>query len=80
MISPAMISRMAAIAGLHPRRRGPSVFLQARVDPAVRDRARRGAEARGISVSRYMQELILADELADDAGAPELPYEEQRTA
>jgi hypothetical protein len=41
------------------------VFLQTRVSPEVRERAHRGAAARGVSVSKYMEMLIEADELAD---------------
>jgi hypothetical protein len=59
---------MGAIAGRARRDRtyGQAwVFLQTRVSPEVRERAHRGAAARGVSMSRYMEMLIEADELAD---------------
>ena len=56
---------MGAIAGRGRRQPGPWVFLQSRVSPEVRERAHRGAAARGVSVSKYMEMLIEADELAD---------------
>lgn len=70
----AMISGMAT--GVRSRRGAPRsapsnygrtwVFLQARVDPELRERARRGAAARGVSMSRYMELLIEADEAPDN--------------
>ena len=49
---PAMISRMAAIAGRRRRAStgGVHVLLQGRVDPAIKERADRGAAARGVSM------------------------------
>lgn len=61
-----MIAGMAMRARTSPSNYGRTwVFLQARVDPELRERARRGAKARGVSMSRYMELLIEADELAD---------------
>ncbi len=58
---------MAAIAGR--RRRvstgGLHVLLQGRVDPAIRERANRGAAIRGVSIARYLEILVEGDELAD---------------
>jgi hypothetical protein len=45
--------------------------MQARVDPELRERAHRGAAARGVSLSRYMEMLIEQDELADSYVPPE---------
>jgi antitoxin component of RelBE/YafQ-DinJ toxin-antitoxin module len=40
-------------------------MFQARLDPAIKARAKRGAKARGVSLSRYVEMLIEADDLAD---------------
>jgi hypothetical protein len=69
---PAMICGMAAIAGR--RRRvstgGVHALLQGRVDPAIKERADRGAAARGVSIARYLEILIEADQLADSYVEP----------
>ena len=64
---PAMILRMAAIAGRRRRAStgGVHVLLQGRVDPAIKERADRGAAARGVSIARYLEILIEGDEMAD---------------
>ena len=64
---PAMIFRMAAIAGKRRRAStgGVHVLLQGRVDPAIKERADRGAAARGVSIARYLEILIENDEVAD---------------
>ncbi|WP_433357705.1 hypothetical protein ACQP25_44820 (plasmid) [Microtetraspora malaysiensis] len=62
---------------LHPghQRRPASeegtVLLQGRVPKSVRDRAKRGAAARGISVALYLELLVEADEVAETYTAPE---------
>ena len=62
-----MISLMAAIAGRRRRAStgGVHVLLQGRVDPAIKERADRGAAARGVSIARYLEILIEGDEVAD---------------
>ncbi|WP_242911451.1 hypothetical protein [Actinomadura terrae] len=47
-----------------PNRR-PHALLQGRVAPGIKERAERGAAARGVSLTRYLELLIEADELAD---------------
>jgi len=63
----AMMLRMAAIPGRI--RRDPDggagfKLLQGRVPPAIHRRAHRGAAARNVSVSLYLEMLVAADELA----------------
>lgn len=63
---------MSAIAGRARRpRTGPHDLIQGRIRPEVKDRARRGAAVRGISLSLYLEQLIEADELADTYVEPE---------
>ena len=59
-----MIFGMAAIAGRRRRAStgGVHVLLQGRVDPAIKERADRGAAARGVSIARYLEILIEGDE------------------
>ena len=68
-----MISGMAAIAGR--RRRvstgGIHVLLQGRVDPVIKEKAHRGAAARGVSIARYLEILIEGDDLADEYVEPD---------
>ncbi len=59
---------MSAVKGrTHGRSRritergGPTALLQGRVSEAVRDMARSGADASGISMAAYLEALILAD-------------------
>lgn len=47
----------------------PTVLLQARVDPQLRAKANRAAEALGISMASYMEHL-LAHEQLDAHGRP----------
>jgi len=64
---------MAAIAGRRRRTSsegGIHVLLQGRVDPAIKERAHRGAAVRGVSIARYLEILIEGDELADTYAAP----------
>ena len=63
---------MAAIAGRRRRANtgGLHVLLQGRVDPAIKERADRGAAVRGVSIARYLEMLIEGDELADTYAAP----------
>ena len=58
---------MAAIAGRRRRAStgGVHVLLQGRVDPAIKERADRGAAARGVSIARYLEILIEGDEMAE---------------
>ena len=62
-----MIFGMAAIAGRRRRAStgGVHVLLQGRVDPAIKERADRGAAARGVSIARYLEILIEGDDQAD---------------
>jgi hypothetical protein len=46
------------------RANGPGVELKARVTPEVRQFATRGAEARGVTLARYIEMLIEEDEVA----------------
>ena len=70
---PAMIFVMAAIAGRRRRAStgGVHVLLQGRVDPAIKERADRGAAARGVSIARYLEILIEGDEVADTYVEPD---------
>lgn len=71
-VSSEIIFPMALIAGRE--RRSPSgahELLQGRVRPEVKERARRGAAVRGISLALYLEQLVEADELADTYVAPE---------
>ena len=70
---PAMIFGMAAIAGRRRRAStgGVHVLLQGRVDPAIKERADRGAAARGVSIARYLEILIEGDEMADSYVEPD---------
>ncbi|MGK5550640.1 hypothetical protein ACSNOI_03420 [Actinomadura kijaniata] len=43
---------------------GVHAWLQARVDPDVRKLAEAGAAARGVTLSRYVEQLVQADDLA----------------
>jgi hypothetical protein len=65
--------RMAAIAGRRRRAStgGVHVLLQGRVDPAIKERADRGAAARGVSIARYLEILIEGDEVADTYVEPD---------
>ena len=65
--------RMAAIAGRRRRTStgGVHVLLQGRGDPAIKERADRGAAARGVSIARYLEILIEGDEVADTYTAPD---------
>lgn len=47
-----------------PNRR-PHALLQGRVEPEIKERAERGAAARGVSLTRYLEMLIEDDRLAD---------------
>ena len=62
-----MIPGMAAIAGRRRRAStgGVHVLLQGRVDPAIKERADRGAAARGVSIARYLEILIEGADQAD---------------
>jgi len=65
---------MAAIAGRGRRvssEGGIHVLLQGRVDPAIRERAHRGAAVRGVSIARYLEILVEGDELADTYAEPD---------
>jgi len=68
-----MIFVMAAIAGRRRRAStgGVHVLLQGRVNPAIKERADRGAAARGVSIARYLEILIESDDLADEYAEPE---------
>jgi hypothetical protein len=68
-----MISGMAAIAGRRRRAStgGVHVLLQGRVDPAIKEKADRGAAARGVSIARYLEILIEGDAVADDYVEPD---------
>lgn len=67
-----MISLMAAIAGRARRpRTGPNELIQGRIRPDLKERARRGAAVRGISLAMYLELLIEQDELADECVASE---------
>jgi len=50
--------------------------MQARVSPSLKDRARRGAAARGVTLSRYMELLIEDDAVADTCTSPGPPEEQ----
>ena len=41
------------------------MLLQGRVDPAIKERADRGAAARGVTIARYLEILIEGDKVAD---------------
>ena len=61
---------MSAIAGRRRRpANAPTVLVQARVDPALREKVHRAAKAAGVSVARYM-ELLIAHEQLDENGRP----------
>ncbi len=61
---------MAAIKGRAKRPANvPTVILQARVRPAVRDKAHAAAAALGISVAAYIEQLV-AHEQVDEKGRP----------
>lgn len=61
---------MSAIKGRRQRSGNlPKVLLQGRVEPAAREKAHRAAAALGISVTAYLEQLLLHDEL-DDRGRP----------
>lgn len=47
-----------------PDNGGNHAILQARVDPTTKELANAGAEARNWTLSRYIQELVEADQLA----------------
>jgi hypothetical protein len=68
-----MISGMAAIAGRRRRAStgGVHVLLQGRVDPAIKEKADRGAAVRGVSIARYLEILIEGDDVADDYVEPD---------
>jgi hypothetical protein len=68
-----MIFGMAAIAGRRRRAStgGVHVLLQGRVNPAVKEKADRGAAARGVSIARYLEILIEGDDLADEYVEPD---------
>ena len=67
----------AAHAGRTRRERGgPWVWMQARVSPSLKDRARRGAAARGVTLSRYMELLIEDDAVADTCTNPGPPEDQ----
>lgn len=67
-----MILPMAAVAGRARRpRSGPHELIQGRIRPDLKDRARRGAAVRGISLAMYLEELIAGDELADTYVEPD---------
>jgi hypothetical protein len=60
-----MMGRMSAIAGRSRRQHtGPQELLQGRVAPDVKELARNGAAARGVSLAAYLEILVRADELA----------------
>ncbi|MFI0453272.1 hypothetical protein [Actinomadura sp. 6N118] len=60
-------AELTHVKGPRPNRR-PHRLLQGRVQPGIKERAERGAAARGVSITRYLELLIEADELADAAG------------
>ena len=60
--------RRKAPPGQYRRR---SRVLQGRVDPAIKERADRGAAARGVSIARYLEILIEGDEMADTYVEPD---------
>jgi hypothetical protein len=70
---PAMISAMAAIAGRRRRAStgGLNVLLQGRVNPEIKEKADRGAAARGVSIARYLEILIEGDAVADNYVEPD---------
>ena len=61
------MARMSVSAGRTQKRpnRRPHALLQGRVEPEIKERAERGAAARGVSLTRYLEMLIEADQLAD---------------
>jgi hypothetical protein len=64
---------MAAIAGRRRRAStgGLNVLLQGRVNPEIKEKADRGAAARGVSIARYLEILIEGDALADEYVEPD---------
>jgi hypothetical protein len=48
---------------------GATVPLQGRVAPEIRDKARRAADAAGISMAAYLERLVAQDPV-DDNGCP----------
>ncbi|MEU8378292.1 hypothetical protein [Streptosporangium sp. NPDC048865] len=63
---------MAAISGRTRRASGSGEkLLQGRVGLDIHARAHRGAAARGVSIARYLEMLVEADELADTYVEPE---------
>lgn len=53
------------------------MFMQARVPPDVRETAGAAADALGLSLSRYLEALVLAD--AEECFVrPEGPYRQER--
>lgn len=66
----ARVEDMPAIKGRHTRAaNAPTVLLQARVDPKLREKAHRAAGALGISMASYMEHLLAHEEL-DANGRP----------
>lgn len=58
---------MPALPGRRPRViTGGTSILQARVNPELRDKAHRAAEALGVSMAAYVEALIEHDELDHD--------------
>jgi hypothetical protein len=58
----------------------PTVLLQARVDPKARSKARQMAEAAGVSMSAFLEQLIACqdvDEHGRPAWWPEAPDQEE---
>lgn len=66
---------MSAIAGRARRQVGATVSTTFRLSPKVRERMHRGAQARGVSLNRYIETLIQADE---QAGPVEESDEQER--
>lgn len=62
---------MAAVRGRssRPATAAGTVPLQGRVAPEVREKARRAADAAGISIATYLERLVAQDEV-DQNGCP----------
>jgi predicted HicB family RNase H-like nuclease len=55
---------------------GVHAWLQVRVDPDVRELAEAGAAARNVTLARYVQSLVEADELAREYMRQKLAQQE----
>lgn len=60
---------MAPVRGRAYRPRGATSPIQGRIPPAVHDKARRAADAAGITISAYLEALIARDQV-DESGCP----------